>query len=465
MASGLPHRDHLVALDKAHVWHPFTQMEGWLAGDPLMIERGEGCWLIDADGRRYLDGVSSLWVNVHGHHVEEIDRAIADQLTRIGHSTLLGLANVPATELAAGLVGLAPPGLTKVFYSDAGACAVEVALKMAFGYWQHHGVTTKRTFLCLENGYHGDTLGAVSVGGIDLFHGAYGPLLFPSFRGPSPYCYRCPLGKTYPSCAIACLDPVEETLQAHSDEICAVIVEPLVQAAGGMIAQPPGYLRRLAELCDAHDVLLIADEVATGVGRTGTFFACEQEGVTPDLLVLGKGLTGGYLPLAATLTTQEIFDAFLGPPEEHQTFFHGHTYTGNPLAAAAALANLELMVHNDTLAGVRERAELLARLLKPLVDHPNVGEVRQRGLMVGIELVADRTTGRPYAPDLGMGWQVCGRAREAGAIIRPLGDTVVLMPPLAIPPEELTALAEIAIAAVGGATSTTAEAREQEGRW
>ncbi|HWD08488.1 MAG TPA: adenosylmethionine--8-amino-7-oxononanoate transaminase [Actinomycetota bacterium] len=468
MASGLPYRDHLVALDKAHVWHPFTQMEGWLAGDPLMIERGEGCWLIDVDGRRYLDGVSSLWVNVHGHSAGAINQAVTEQLHRIGHSTLLGLANVPSTELAAELVALAPPGLTKVFYSDAGACAVEVALKMAFGYWQHRGIATKRTFLSLDNGYHGDTLGAVSVGGIDLFHAAYRPLLFPSYRGPSPYCYRCPLGKTYPSCAIACLDPIEATLDEHAGEICAVIVEPLVQAAGGMITPPPGYLGRLRELCDSHEVLLIADEVATGVGRTGTFFACEQEEVAPDLLAVGKGLTGGYLPLAATLTTQEVFDAFLGRPEEHKTFFHGHTYTGNPLACAAARANLDLIRSEGTLGGVRDRAELLAALLKPLHDHPHVGEVRQRGLMVGIELVADRASRQPFDPALGMAWRVCSRAREAGAIIRPLGDVVVLMPPLAIPPGELTALAEITVAAVVAATAATGAASPGApwaGRW
>ena len=460
---GQADREQVVALDKAHVWHPFTQMQGWLGSEPLAIERGEGCWLIDMDGRRYLDGVSSLWVNVHGHAVPEIDQAITDQLGRIAHSTLLGLANVPSAELAAELVALAPPGLTKVFYSEAGACAVEVALKMAFGYWQHRGATGRRTFLSLDNGYHGDTLGAVSVGGIDLFHGAYRPLLFPAHRAPSPFCYRCPLGMAYPACDIACLGPLAAILEAHAREICAVVVEPLVQAAGGMIVQPPGYLRRLRELCDRHDVLLIADEVATGVGRTGTFFACEQEGVTPDILVAGKGLTGGYLPLAVTMTTQAVFDAFLGRPEEHRTFFHGHTYTGNPLACAAALANLQLMARRDTLAGARERAELLARALKPLQDHPHVGEVRQKGLMVGIELVADRASRRPFPAAEGMGWKVAGAAREAGAIIRPLGDVVVLMPPLGIPAGELTALAGITVAALEAATSAAVE--EPGGRW
>jgi adenosylmethionine-8-amino-7-oxononanoate aminotransferase len=456
-------RAELVALDRAHVWHPFTQMQGWLASEPLVIDRAEGCWLVDVDGRRYLDGVSSLWVTVHGHAVPEIDAAVTAQLGRVAHSTLLGLANVPSTELAAELVALAPPGLTKVFYSDAGACAVEVALKMAFGYWQHRGATSKRTFLSLANGYHGDTLGAVSVGGIDLFHGAYRPLLFPTHRAPSPYCYRCPVDRTFPDCAIACLEPLAATLDGHAREICAVVVEPLVQAAGGMITWPPGYLRRLRELCDAHDVLLIADEVATGVGRTGTFFACEQEGVAPDLLVAGKGLTGGYLPLAVTLTTQAVFDAFLGQPEEHRTFFHGHTYTGNPLACAAALANLRLMADRGTLAGVRERSEVLAASLKPLEEHRHVGEIRRRGLMVGIELVADRASRRPFDPAEAMGWRVAARAREAGAIIRPLGDVVVLMPPLGIPLPELALLAEITCAAVEQATA--APGAGLGGRW
>ncbi|HEU5001184.1 MAG TPA: adenosylmethionine--8-amino-7-oxononanoate transaminase [Actinomycetota bacterium] len=462
-------RQALVDLDKAHVWHPFTQMEGWLAGDPLVIAGAEGCWLIDADGRRFLDGVSSLWVTVHGHRVPEIDRAITDQLGRVAHSTLLGLANTPSAELAARLVALSPPsmgpGLTKVFYSEAGACAVEIALKMAFGYCQHTGKPEKRTFLSLDNAYHGDTLGAVSVGGIDLFHAAYRPLLFPAHRAPSPYCYRCPLGKQYPGCLTACLRPLEEALEEHHEELCAVIVEPLMQAAGGMIAAPPGYLRQLSELCEEYEVLLILDEVATGVGRTGTFFACEQEGVSPDILVAGKGLTGGYLPLAVTMTTQAIFDAFLGRPEDARTFFHGHTYTGNPLACAAALANLDLMEANQTLAGVRERSEALGRALKPLEDHPHVGEVRRRGLMVGIELVADRATRQPFDPALGMGWRVATQAREHGVLIRPLGDVVVLMPPLGIPFDELDLLARVTVEAVEAATKAPGPPAPAGGRW
>jgi adenosylmethionine---8-amino-7-oxononanoate aminotransferase len=445
-------RDRLAALDRAHVWHPFTQMKGWLASEPLVIERGEGFELVDVQGRRYLDGVSSLWVTVHGHQVPEIDAAVAEQLGRIAHSTLLGLANVPSIELAAELVHLAPPGLDKVFYSEAGACAVEVALKMAFSFWQHQGVRSKTTFLSLDNAYHGDTLGAVSVGGIDLFHGAYRPLLFPTLRAPSPYCYRCPLGLSHPGCGIACAERLGETLASRHDEVAAVVVEPLVQAAGGMITAPHGYLRRVRELCDAHDVLLIVDEVATGVGRTGTFFACEHEDVSPDILVAGKGMTGGYLPLAATMTTQRIFDAFLGEPDEGRTFFHGHTYTGNPLACAAALANLDLMVEHKTVDGVAERSEVLAAALAPLRGHPHVGEVRQRGLMVGIELVADRETRAPYPAGERLGWQVTERARQEGVVIRPLSDVVVLMPPLAMPPEDLERLAAVTIRAIDAVT-------------
>jgi len=470
--------NELQALDKAHVWHPFTQMKSWLDTDPLIIERGEGCELIDTEGRRYLDGVSSLWVNVHGHGVKEIDQAIRDQLDLIAHSTLLGLANVPSIELASRLVRLAnppslenpeagdplgrtasPAPLTKVFFSEAGACAVEVALKMAFGYWQRNAGPdancAKRTFICLDNGYHGDTLGAVSVGGIDLFHAAYQPLLFESLRAPSPYCYRCPLGQEFPDCQIACLQPLEELLATRHHEVCAVIVEPLVQAAAGMITAPPGYLRKVRDLCDRFDVLLIADEVATGAGRTGKFFACEHEGVTPDILVAGKGLTGGYLPLAVTMTTDRVFDAFLGEHEEFKTLFHGHTYSGNPLACSAAIANLKLMQSNGTLKHVRDLEPGFESALRPLQEHPHVGDIRRRGLMCGIELVADRQSKRPYEPAAMVGQRVAREARFGGVIIRPLGDVIVLMPPLAISAEDLKRLVAVTASAIESVTAST----------
>jgi adenosylmethionine-8-amino-7-oxononanoate aminotransferase len=422
----------LAELDHAHVWHPFTQMEGWLEEEPLVIEAADGFELIDTEGRRYLDGVSSLWVSVHGHRVPEIDAAIRGQLDRVAHSTLLGLGGVPSIELAARLVALAPPGIEKVFFSEAGASAVEVALKMAFGYWRHRGVETKRTFVCLDEAYHGDTLGAVSVGGTDMFHEAYRPLLFDTFRVPSPS-------------VDGSIEVLEVTLKEHADEICALVVEPLVQAAAGMLVAQPGWLRRARELCTRYGVLLIADEVATGVGRTGTFFACEQEDVAPDILVCGKGLSGGYLPVAATLTTQDIFDAFLAPYDAFHTFFHGHTYTGNALACAAALANLDLMDENQTLAGVGEREALVAKRLEPLAEHPHVQEVRQRGLMIGIEL-------GPYEPAQRTGHRVILEARKHGVLIRPLGDVVVLMPPLAMPIPDLERLIDTTIAAIDTVT-------------
>lgn len=417
----------LADLDRAHVWHPFTQMQEWLADEPVVIEAADGFELIDTEGNRYLDGVSSLWVSVHGHRVPEIDDAIRAQLDRVAHSTLLGLGSTPSIELAARLAKLAPPSLEKVFYAEAGASAVEIALKMAFGYWQHKGVQTKRTFLCFEEAYHGDTLGAVSVGGIDLFHAAFRPLLFDTFRAPSPS-------------ADGSIEALEAALEEHADEICAMIIEPLVQAAAGMLVAPPGYLRKTRELCDRHGVLLICDEVAVGVGRTGTFFACEQEDVSPDLLVVGKGLSGGYLPVAATITTQEVFDAFLAPYDEYRTFFHGHTYTGNALACAAALANLDLMEERDTLAGVREREAVLTKLLEPLDDHPHVFEVRQRGMMVGIEL---RGGTAPFEPADRVGHRVILEARKRGVMIRPLGDVIVLMPPLALPVPEIERLVRV----------------------
>jgi adenosylmethionine-8-amino-7-oxononanoate aminotransferase len=419
---------HLADLDRAHLWHPFTQMQQWLDDDPLIIESADGFELIDTDGNRYLDGVSSLWVSVHGHRVPEIDDAIRAQLDRVAHSTLLGLGSTPAIELAAQIIARAPSGLQKVFFSEAGAAAVEVALKMAFGYWQHKGVEGKTTFVCFDEAYHGDTLGAVSVGGMGLFHEAYRDLLFDTFRVMSPS-------------VTGSIEELERVLVRHADEIAAVIIEPLVQAAAGMLLAPPGYLRRVRELCDRHGVLLICDEVAVGVGRTGTFFASEQEDVTPDIAVIGKGLSGGYLPVAATVTTQDVFDAFLGPYDEFKTFFHGHTYTGNALACAAALANIELMDERDTLAGVREREAVLAKLLEPLRAHRHVFEIRQRGMMIGIDLRRSAHAG--YEPAERVGHRVILEARKRGVIIRPLGDVIVLMPPLATPVDDLERLVAV----------------------
>ncbi|MBI3607802.1 MAG: adenosylmethionine--8-amino-7-oxononanoate transaminase [Nitrospirae bacterium] len=437
--------DRLAALDHAHLWHPFTQMREWAAEPPLIITEGEGVKVRDVEGRWYWDGVSSLWVNLHGHRKTEIDRAIVAQLSQIAHSTLLGCSSPPAILLAERLVALAPPGLTKVFYSDNGSTAVEVALKMALQYWQQmtpaHPRKTK--ILAFSLAYHGDTVGAVSVGGIDVFHARFAPYLFPTFKANPPYCYRCHLGLTYPSCETACLTDLEEALRRHHDEIAALIVEPLMQAAAGMLAAPAGYLRRLRDLCTRYNVLMIADEVATGFGRTGTMFACEQEGVTPDLMAVAKGLTGGYLPLAATLATQAVYDAFLGEYPEFRTFFHGHSYTGNALACAAALANLDVFLHERVIDGLAPKLAGLRNALAPLAAHPHVGDIRQCGLMVGVELVQDAETKTRFPTASRIGWTVSREARALGLLTRPLGDVLVLVPPLAATPDELTVMVDI----------------------
>jgi len=420
----------------SHVWHPFTQMRAFEAEGAPVIESAEGVWLTDTAGRRYIDGVSSLWCNVHGHRHPGIDAAVRAQLERVSHSTMLGLSHPGAEELARRLVALAPPGLSRVFYSDSGSTAVEIALKMAFQYWQQAAdARPARTgFVYLEDSYHGDTVGSVSVGGIDLFHSLYRPLLFDA--------HRVPAGDA---------GALEHVLAAHGDEIAAVVVEPLVQGAAGMLLQPRGYLREVRAACDRHDVFLICDEVATGFGRTGTMFACEQEGVAPDFLCLAKGLTGGYLPLAATLATERVHAAFLGDPEEFRTFFHGHTYTGNPLACAAALASLDAFEEERTLERLAPKAALLEQLLGDLVEPlPHVAEVRRCGLMCGIELA--RAGGGPFDPALRMGHGVTLAARARGAIVRPLGDVVVLMPPLSIEADVLEELVEITADAIADAT-------------
>jgi adenosylmethionine-8-amino-7-oxononanoate aminotransferase len=417
----------LVAADRAHLWHPFTQQRGWTDEPAPIVERAEGTDLIDVEGRRYIDGVSSLWCNVHGHAHPRIDAALRDQLEHLAHSTMLGLSHRPAIELAQRLVEIAPPGLTRVFYSDSGSTATEIALKMAFQYWQQRGEQRPR-FAALKMAYHGDTIGSVSVGGIDLFHSMYRPLLFDTLKAEP-----------------GDLDDLERLLSAHRGEVAAVIMEPLVQGAAGMLVHPEGYLRGVRELCDRHEVLLIVDEVATGFGRTGRMFACEHEAVAPDLLCLAKGITGGYLPLAATLATERIYEGFLGEFEEFRTFFHGHTYTGNPLACAAAVASLDVFREEDTLAELAGKIELLAELLEPVAAHPAVRELRRIGFMVGIELEEFPLATR-------MGHRVTLEARARGAIIRPLGDVVVLMPPLSISRADLARLVGITAAAIDAAT-------------
>jgi adenosylmethionine---8-amino-7-oxononanoate aminotransferase len=427
----------LIDWDRRYVWHPFTQHSLWNTVDPLIIVGGEREYVFDADGNRYIDGHSSLWCNIHGHRRPEIDRAITGQLGRIAHSTQLGLASPPAIQLAKRLIELAPPGLAKVFYSDDGSTSVEVAIKLAYGYWYHSSQPDRNRFIALRNAYHGDTIGAVSLGGIDLFHRAYAPMLFKAEFAPSPYCYRCPLGQCRDTCNLACADEVGRLLEAHHGQVAAVVVEPMIQCAAGMITAPPGHLRRIRELCDRHDVLLIVDEVATGMGRTGRMFACEHEEVSPDLLCLAKGLTGGYMPLAATLATERIYEAFLGPIDSGRTFYHGHTFTGNPLGCAAALASLDVFESDRTLEHLPTKIDRLAGHLRRLAGNPHVGDVRQCGFIAGIELVKDKATREAYPYNLQVGAQVCAHARQYGVILRPLADTIVIMPPLIITPDNI----------------------------
>jgi adenosylmethionine-8-amino-7-oxononanoate aminotransferase len=415
----------LAALDRAHLWHPFTQQRGWEAEPPVLIERAEGCTLYDTDGNAYIDGVSSLWCTVHGHRHPAIDAAVRAQLDRVAHSTMLGLSHPGAALLAERLVRIAPPGLERVFYSDNGSTAAEVAVKMAYQYWQHRGEPARTGFVCLRDAYHGDTIGSVSVGGIELFHSLFRPLLFDAWHAEP-----------------GDLAHMRALLSEHGDRTAAVVMEPLVQGAAGMIVHPEGYLRGVRDLCDEFGVLLICDEVATGFGRTGTMFAVEQEGVAPDLMCVAKGLTGGYLPLAATLTTAAIYDAFLGEHAEFKTFFHGHTYTGNPLACAAGLATLDVFESERTLEALAPKIALLGDLLAEHVAPLScVAEVRRRGFMTGIELSG-------FAVEDRIGHQVTLAARERGAIVRPLGDVVVVMPPLAISEAELERLVRVTAAAI-----------------
>ncbi len=434
--------------DRRVLWHPFTQQKLWMEEDFPVIVKGRGACLYDAEGRKYLDGVSSLWCNVHGHGRREIDAAIRRQLAQVAHSTFLGLSHPPAIELAERLVGIAPKGLTRVFFSDDGSTAVEAALKMAFQYWHQNGHPRRTKFITLDAAYHGDTLGAVSLGGIEAFHGLYKPLLFPTIKAPTTYAYRCDRAQTLPDCGKHCIQDIEAILKTHSREVAALVVEPLVQGAGGMITQPRGFVTGLRHLCDKYEVLLIADEVMTGFGRTGRMFACDHEGVAPDLMAVSKGLTGGYLPLAATLTTEKIYEGFLGDAGSERTFTHGHTYTANPLACAAALASLDLFDRERTLDRLAKTVHLFGNLLQEFYEIPNVGDVRHCGLIAGIELVADPEKKTPYPPAERRGHRVAVEALRRGAILRPLGDVVVLMPPLSVTVAEMNRLVRIALESI-----------------
>ncbi len=427
----------LQALDQKRIWHPFTQMEAWLAEDPLVIAKGDGAYLIDTEGRRYLDGISSLWTNVHGHRHPLIDQAVREQLDQIAHTTLLGLAGSASVEFADQLCSILPDGLERIFYSDNGSTAAEIALKMAFTFQRRRGGEGRSKFITFDGAYHGDTIGSVSLGGIDTFHAAYKPLLFETIQIPYPHCYRCPLTMSPADCGQLCFEEVASAIRRHASDCAGVVIEPLIQGAAGMRTAPKGFLRFLRNLCDELDLLLIADEVATGFGRTGTMFACEQEGVVPDLMTLAKGITGGYLPLAVTAVKQKVFEAFLGRHEEFKTFFHGHTYTGNPLACAAGLGNLRVFAEEKVLDATPAKIERLANNLRNAPNMDFVGDVRQAGFMIGIELVSDKKTKEPFPAAMRLGHQVSMRAREKGLIIRPLGDVIVLNPPLCVTNEQI----------------------------
>lgn len=438
--------DEIGFADRVHHWHGFTQMAEY---EPLLIERAEGNWLIDSQGRRLLDGVSSLWCNVHGHRHPRIDAAIKEQLSKVSHVTSIGMGCVTTAALAGRLAEIAPGDLDHVFFSSDGSSAVEAAIKMAMQYWHLKSqagdqpeLAKKVRYLALGAAYHGDTTGAVSLGDIALFHQLFAPILFRSLRGPLPDTYRLPPGVTAESATDHYAGVMESLIGENASELAAVVIEPLVQGAAGMITHPSGFLNRVRQACDAHQVLLIADEVATGFGRTGKMFACEHESVVPDLMCLGKGLTGGYLPMAATIARRHVFDAFLAPRSAGKQFFHGHTFSGNPLAAAAAIASLDLFRDEPVLENAKARAEQMALGLARIKTHRHVGDIRQRGTMVGIELVQQREGCKPFAKDQQVGNRVCQAVMERGVWIRPLGDVVVLMPPLSISQDETRLLVD-----------------------
>jgi len=433
----------LAELDHRHLWHPFTQMQAWLADEPLIIERGEGNYLIDARGNRYLDGVSSLWCNVHGHRKARLDQALRDQIDRIAHSTMLGLANTAAIELAAALTAIVPKGLERVFYSDSGAEAVEVALRVAAQYWQIAGQAERTLFVTLEEAYHGDTIGSASLGYSEPFHRHIRALLFRTIKMPPPHIFRFHRRMTPGAADKAALAAAAEIFAEHGNETAALVIEPLMQGAAGMWAHSTDYLRSIVQMARASGALVITDEVATGFGRVGAMFACEQAGINPDLLCLGKGITGGYLPLAATIATGRIFEAFFGRPEEFRAFYYGHTYTGNPLAAAVALANLEIFHDEQVIESIQPKIEILGSALRTRFGgHPKVADIRQWGLMAGVELMESPGERRslPYAAQTGA--RITKAARKAGVIVRPLGDVLVFMPPLSIKPEEIDTLVD-----------------------
>lgn len=438
----------LIQKDLAVLWHPCTQMKDHESLPLIPLRRGEGVWLEDFEGKRYLDAISSWWVNLFGHAHPSINAAIQDQLERLEHVMLAGFTHEPAVQLAERLVQIAPPGLTRCFYGDNGSCAVEIALKMSYHYWRNAGQLQKRRFLTLENSYHGETLGALAVGNVSLYKETYEPLLMEVLTVPSPDCFYREKGQSWADYSSELFAPMEAALERHAREICAVIVEPLVQCAGYMRMYDPVYLALLRTACDRYGVHLIADEVAVGFGRTGTLFACEQAGISPDFLCLSKGLTGGYLPLSAVLTRQEIYQAFYDEYVKLKAFLHSHSYTGNPLGCRAALATLDLFEQTDTLEKNRLLIQAMAEATAHFEAHPHIAEVRQRGMILAIEMIRDKVRREPYPWQERRGLRVYQYALQKGVLLRPLGNVVYFMPPYVINLEEIRLLAEVAWQAI-----------------
>lgn len=439
--------ERLKSIDFQHIWHPFTQAQAWFEEDPLIVERAEGMELVDVNGKRYLDGVSSLWCNVHGHHVPELLDAIKQQSEKVCHSTLLGLSHRPVIELTERLVKILPEGLTKVFYSDSGSAAVEAALRMCLEWWQKQRNSigkNKNRLVSLDTAYHGDTLGAVGVGYVQAFHEALRETVIPAYRLPPPHIFRFYEGCTEAAAAEQSLAFLKSLFKKSADEIAAMIIEPLVQGAAGIWLHSEEYLREVGYLCRAHDVLLIADEVATGFGKTGKMFAVERARVQPDVLVMGKGLSGGTLPISAIAASEKIFSGFLGKPEELKTFFYGQTFCGNPLAAAVSSANLDLFSSTKLLENLPSRITLFHKHLdEKVAPLPHVSEIRKKGVMIGIELTVKKGLREAFPIAALAGARVTRAARERGVVIRPLGNTLVLMPPLAMSEPDLIRLVDV----------------------
>ncbi len=448
--------DSWMQRDLAVLWHPCTQMKDHEQLPLIPIRRGEGVWLEDFDGKRYIDAVSSWWVNVFGHANPRINQRIKDQLDQLEHVMLAGFSHQPVIELSERLVALTPPGLERVFYTDNGSTGIEVALKMSFHYWRNCERPTKQRFVTLTNSYHGETVAAMSVGDVALFTDTYKPLLLDTFKVPSPDCYLRPEGVSWEEHSRTMFAHMEQTLAEHHDEIAAVIVEPLIQGAGGMRMYHPIYLKLLREACDRYEVHLILDEIAVGFGRTGTMFACEQAGITPDFLCLSKALTGGYLPMAAVLTTDKLYQAFYDDYSTLRAFLHSHTYTGNPLACAAALATLDIFEQDNVIEANKTLAARMASATAHLADHPHVAEVRQTGMAVAIEMVADKASKTPYPWQERRGLKVYQHALERGALLRPLGSVVYFLPPYTITEEQIDFLAEVAAEGIDIATRAAA---------